>query len=146
MAHVIAVCKSDRRTDPKTDIGEGILRVGYGLEGDSHAGLSKREVALLDVAHIHEVNREHDIKAIPGSFAENLTIAGAELSSLRIGDVLQVGVTKLEVVQLGKPLSATHTYNFQGVSILPLYGVFCRVLEGGPVQRGDPVTLPERAQ
>ncbi len=145
MAHVIAVCKSDRRTDPKVDIGEGVLRAGYGLEGDAHAGLSEREVALLDAARIKEINAAYGIDAVPGSFAENLTIAGADLTALRVGDVLQVGRTKLEVVQLGKPLSAAHTYNFRGHSILPKYGIFCRVLEGGTVQHGDPVILPERS-
>ena len=31
---------------------------------------------------------------------------------------------------MGKPPSAAHTYNFQGLSLLPTEGVFCRVLEG----------------
>ena len=52
-----------------------------------------------------------------------------------------MGTAELEVVQIGKPLDAAHTYNFQGVSILPHCGVFCRVLQGGRVARGDAIEV-----
>ena len=137
MGSVIAVNRSERRTDPKMDVGEGALLPGLGLVGDAHAGLNEREVSLIDVAEIERANREYGIEAGPGSFADNLTLEGLDLSTLQVGDRLRVGPTLLEVVQLGKPRSPAHTYNFQGVSILPDVGVFCRVLEGGHVERGD---------
>ncbi|MGI5917959.1 MAG: MOSC domain-containing protein [Anaerolineae bacterium] len=143
MAHVVAVCASDERGDPKVDIGEGELRAGYGLVGDSHAGYSEREVSLLELASIEAANAEHGIDTVPGSFAENLTIADMDLLTLRVGDHLRVGPALLEVVQIGKPLDASHTYNYRGVSILPHKGVFCRVLRGGRVARGDEVTVEE---
>jgi len=134
---IVAVCASEHRLDPKTDIGEGVLRAGYGLVGDSHAGLSEREVSLLAVESIEQAMQRHGINAGPGSFAENLTIEGLDLLALRLGDRLRVGPALLEVVQLGKPAELAHTYNFCGVSILPTKGVFCRVLKGGRVARGD---------
>jgi len=141
MAHIVAVCRSQRRTDPKEDIGTGELRTGYGLVGDAHAGLSEREVSLLALESIERANREHGIDAGPGSFAENLTTQGIDLLSLRVGDQLRLGPALLGVVQIGKPPSAAHTYNFHGLSLLPTEGVFCRVLEGGWVQGGDALTL-----
>jgi len=141
MAHIVAVCRSRRRTDPKEDIGAGELRAGLGLVGDAHAGLSEREVSLLAWESIERANREHGIGAVPGSFAENLTTRGIDLLSLRVGDRLRVGPALLEVVQIGKPPSAAHTYAFQGVSILPTEGVFCRVLEGGQVQKGNEIAV-----
>lgn len=143
MAHLVAVCASARRSDPKVDIGSGELRAGYGLVGDAHAGVSEREVSLLGIESIHRANAEYGIQAGPGSFAENLTIEGLDLLSLRVGDRLRVGSALLEVVQIGKPPSDAHTYSFQGVSILPKEGVFCRVLEGGTVSRGDAVEIIE---
>ena len=140
MAHIVAVCRSQQRTDPKEDIGAGDLRAGHGLVGDAHAGLSEREVSLLAMESIERVNREHAITARPGSFAENLTTQGIDLLSLRVGDRLRVGPTLLAVVQIGKPPSAAHTYNCQGQSILPTEGIFCRVLEGGWVKRGYEIT------
>jgi len=141
MAHIVAVCRSQRRTDPKEDVAAGELRAGYGLVGDAHAGLSEREVSLLALESIERANQEHGIGAGPGSFAENLTTQGIDLPSLRVGDQLRTGPTQLEVVQIGRPPSAAHTYGFHGVSILPSEGVFCRVLEGGWVRRGDEITL-----
>lgn len=137
MGHVMAVCASQQRGDPKVDIGAGELRANYGLVGDSHAGYSEREISLLAIESIEEVNREHNIGAAPGSFAENLTVQGLDLLTLRIGDQLRVGPAVLEVVQIGKPPEIAHTYNFRGVSVLPRKGVFCRVVRGGRVSRGD---------
>jgi MOSC domain-containing protein YiiM len=47
----------------------------------------------------------------------------------------------LEVEQLGKPPDVAHTYSFGGHSLLPTVGVFCRVVVGGRVCRGDPIRL-----
>jgi MOSC domain-containing protein YiiM len=139
--HVVAICRSQRRTDPKVDVGAGELRVGYGLVGDAHAGLGERQVSLLALESIERANRERHISAGPGSCAENLTTRGLDLLSLQVGDRLRVGPALLEVVQIGKPPQAAHTYNFQGVSLLLTEGVFCRVVEGGRVVRGDAIRL-----
>jgi len=147
MAHIVAVCRSEQRMEPKVDIGQGELRQDHGLVGDSHAGLSQpfdklrtpRQVSLLALESIERVNREQGIEAVPGSFAENLTTQGLDLLSLKVGDRLRVGEALLEVVQIGKPPEVAHTYHFQGVSVLPTEGVFCRVVEGGWVRRGDEI-------
>jgi MOSC domain-containing protein YiiM len=144
MAQVIAVCASQCRSDPKTAVGRGELRAGYGLVGDAHAGYSEREISLLGIESIEEVNREHHIAAVPGSFAENLTVAGLDLLTLKLGDQLQVGAALLEVVQLGKPADVAHTYNYRGVSVLPRKGVFCRVLVGGWVAPGEAIEVVRR--
>ena len=141
MAHVVAVCQSRQRTDPKVDIGEGELRAGHGLLGDAHAGLSDRQVSLLAIESIERANREHGITAVPGSFAENLTTQGLDLGALKVGDRLRAGEAELVVVQLGKPPEVAHTYNYQGVSILPWEGVFCQVTRSGWVRRGDEIIV-----
>ena len=141
MARIVAVCRSEQRTEPKVDIVQGELRQDHGLVGDSHAGLSQRQVSLLALESIERANREHSIEARPGSFAENLTTQGLDLLSLKVGDCLRIGEALLEVVQIGKPPDVAHTYRFQGISLLPTEGVFCRVVEGGWVRRGDEIAL-----
>lgn len=141
MGQIMAVCASQGRMDPKRDVGEGYLRKGYGLEGDAHAGLSERQVSLLALESVERANEEHGIEAGPGDFAENITTRGINLLSLKVGDRLRAGEALLEVVQIGKPPSEVHTYSFRGVSILPTEGVFCRVMKGGWVRRGDEIAL-----
>ncbi len=144
MALVVAVCSSGRREDPKVDLGEGELVAGYGLLGDAHAGLSDCQVSLLAVESIERANAAYRIAAGPGSFAENLTVKGLDVSSLRVGDELHVGAARLQVVRIGKPPGVAHTYSFQGASILPREGVFCRVVQGGRVARGDSIRVVRR--
>lgn len=142
MAHIVAVCQSRKRIEPKADVGEGELRAGHGLVGDAHAGLSERQISLLAIESIERANREHGITAMPGSFAENLTTEGLDTSGLRVGDRLKVGdQAVLEVEQLGKPPEIAHTYSFQGHSLLPTVGVFCGVVAGGIVAAGDEITV-----
>jgi molybdopterin adenylyltransferase len=140
---VIAVCRSERRSDPKTNVGEAELRPGWGLVGDSHAGparLGRWEVSLLAWEYVEQLNREFGLDAVPGTFAENLTAAGFDTARLKVGDRLHIGdEVVLEVEQLGKPPEIAHSYSFRGHSLLPTVGVFCRIVLGGAVRSGDPI-------
>jgi MOSC domain-containing protein YiiM len=138
----VGVCISQKKTDPKKNVGKGILQKGLGLVGDSHAGTEK-EVSLLAIESIHKLCREAGISAEPGSFAENITTEGVDLTSLPIGSNLQIGEAKLIVVQIGKDSSQAHTYNYRGYSILPKEGVFCKVMESGGSKVGDIIRLIE---
>ena len=140
---LMAVCRSERRSDPKADVGEAELRPGWGLVGDGHAGPAlpgRWEISLLAWENVEQLNREHGLGAAPGSFAENLTTRGLDTSRLRVGDRLRIGAqVVLEVEQLGKPPGIAHAYSFRGHSLLPIVGVFCRVVVGGVVRKGNPV-------
>jgi len=135
---VVGVCVSQRRTDPKKNVGKGFLQKAAGLMGDSHAGTEK-EVSLLAIESIHKLCRDTGTSAGPGCFAENITTEGMNLTSLPIGSKLQVGEAKLMVIQIGKDPSQPHTYNYQGYSILPKEGIFCKVIESGEVRVGDSI-------
>jgi MOSC domain-containing protein YiiM len=137
---LVGVCLSQKRTDPKENVGKGFLRKGLGLAGDSHAGTEK-EVSLLAIESIQKLCQETGISAGPGCFAENITTEGMDLTSLRIGSKLQVGEAKLMVIQIGKDPSQPHTYDYQGYSILPKDGVFCKVIESGEVEVGDSIRM-----
>ena len=137
---VVGVCVSQRRTDPKKNVGKGFLQKAVGLMGDSHAGTEK-EVSLLAIESIQRLCQETGISAGPGCFAENITTEGMNLTSLPIGSKLQVGEAKLVVIQIGKDPSHAHTYNYQGHSILPKDGVFCEVIESGEIKVGDFITV-----
>lgn len=137
---LVAICASTERTDPKVDIGSGELRANYGLVGDAHAGTGAFEVSLIAYESILQARERYGIDARPGCFADNLAVQGLDVGAIRVGDRIRVGSAVLEVVQIGKPPDAPHTYDFHGVSLLRQEGVFCHVLQGGHVRRGDPVT------
>jgi MOSC domain-containing protein YiiM len=135
---VVGIYMSQRRTDPKKNVGRGFLQKGLGLVGDSHAGTEK-EVSLLAIESIHKLCDETGISAAPGSFAENITTEGIDLGSLPVGSKFQIGGAKIKVIQIGKDPSQAYTYNYLGYSILPKEGVFCKVIEGGEIKVGDSV-------
>lgn len=139
---VVGVCVSQRRSDPKENVGKGFLQKGFGVVGDSHGGTEK-EVSLLVIESLRKLNLETGLSAGPGCFADNITTEGMDLTSMPIGSKLQVGDAKLIVIQIGKDPSQAHTYNYQGYSILPKEGVFCKVMESGEIKVGDIIRLIE---
>ncbi len=123
-------------------MGKGFLQWGFGLVGDSHAGTEK-EVSLLAIENVRKLNLEVGLSAGPGCFAENITTEGIDLVSIPIGSTLQIGEAKLIVIQVGKGPSQAHTYHYQGYSILPKEGVFCKVMKSGEIKVGDIIRLIE---
>ncbi len=116
-----------------------------GLVGDSHAGTEK-EVSLLAIESVQKLCQETGISAGSGSFAENITTEGIDLVSLPIGSTLQVGEAELEVIQIGKDPSQSHTYHYQGYSILPKEGIFCRVVKSGEIKIGDSIIVKSKLE
>lgn len=139
---VVAVCLSGKRGSPKKPVSQGLLKEGYGFVGDAHAG-STRQVSLLAMESINKMlsalqsinpGRMHSqgIKVTPGDSAENLVTQGIDVASLRPGTQIYIGEEAiLEVTQIGK------TFHRPGFYLLPLEGVFARVVRGGIVKPGD---------
>jgi MOSC domain-containing protein YiiM len=121
-------------------VGRGLLKKGHGLVGDSHAGTEK-EVSLLAVESIQKLCQETGLSAGPGAFAENITTEGIDIVSIPIGSTLKIGEAKLMMIQIGKDPSQSHTYNYQGYSILPKEGAFCKVIESGEVKIGNSIRM-----
>ena len=136
---VIAVCVSESKGTPKTDVGEGYLLPDVGIEGDAHAGFAHRQISMLAVEDI-EIMKERLPDLVPGSFAENITVEDFDLSSLSIGDRVRVGEALLELSQIGKEChTRCAVYHSAGDCIMPRKGLFFRVIEGGRVATGDSV-------
>ncbi|MEA4873413.1 MAG: MOSC domain-containing protein [Synergistaceae bacterium] len=136
---IIAVCTSPEKGMIKHDVGEGLLLEELGIEGDAHAGFMHRQVSLIAVEDIRTM-MEKLPDLVPGSFAENLTTEGFDLSALKVGDRLKVGETILEVSQIGKEChTKCEVFRKTGDCIMPKKGIFTRVIKGGKVKTGDTV-------
>ena len=134
---IIAVCTSPEKGMIKHDVREGLLLEELGIEGDAHAGFMHRQVSLIAVEDIRTM-MEKLPDLVPGSFAENLTTEGFDLSQLKIGDRLKVGETVLEVSQIGKEChTKCEVFKKTGDCIMPQKGIFTKVIKGGRVKTGD---------
>ena len=127
MGLIEAVCISADKGVIKIPLNEITLRVGWGIEGDAHAGEWHRQVSLLAGESIDRM-REKMPEIDHGMFAENI-----------VGDSLNIGDdVVLEITQIGKEChnAGCAIKRTTGECIMPKEGLFCRVLEGGRVTPG----------
>lgn len=133
---------SPERGQLKVEVPEARLMKNYGIENDGHAGNWHRQVTLLDWASVQKANREHNLDAGPGDFAENILVEGLDLSTLSAGSRIKLGACAvLEVTQIGKEDHPSVVSKKFGISLLPFEGLFCRVIEGGTIRKSDPVEI-----
>jgi MOSC domain-containing protein YiiM len=143
VARIIAVCRSDQKGTKKEAIAEGFLQEDYGLVDDAHAeGSAGRQVSLLATESIDKMRRL-GLELAPGDFAENLTTEGLNLISLPPGAEISIGRDViLEITQIGKECHTGCAIRRQvGKCIMPVEGVFARVVRGGPVKAGDKIEI-----
>ena len=125
----------------KVNIETVEIRDDFGIVGDAHAG-SQRQISLLPFESFDKV--KNDLVDInPGDFAENITTIGLDFSSVKLSQKIKIGNSiLLEITQIGKEC---HTrcaiYYAAGDCVMPSEGIFCKVIEGGPVKPGDPINV-----
>ncbi len=143
MAHVEAVCSSHKKGIVKKEQARVTLRENWGLEGDAHAGEWHRQVSLLAGESIDGVK-----ETLPtlknGAFAENIITRGIDLTTLNIGDRLQIGDTVvLEITQIGKEChnDGCAIKKATGDCIMPKEGLFARVIQGGEMSKEQTITV-----
>ena len=136
---------------PKLPVSQARITV-QGVEGDRqrtrgiHGG-PQRAVCLFSLEVIEALQDEgHPIA--PGSTGENVTVAGLDWFSLKLGDRISLGPVRLEVVSYTAPCAHNRRWflNEDFGRILhkrhPGWSrVYARVLIEGIVRTGDPVTF-----
>ena len=138
---VMAVCTSRKKGTRKRDVRRAELRPDWGIVGDAHAADWHRQVSLLAWESIEKM-RALGLNVAAGSFAENITTVGLELTSLPIGSRLRLGAALVEVTQIGKVCHERCAIYYQaGDCVMPREGIFVRVCEGGQVQAGDTIEV-----
>lgn len=137
---IVSIATSRKKSTKKTVVPEARLVVEHGLEGDAHAGPWHRQVSLLASERIDEA-RERGLDVTFGDFAENIATTGVDWKTVPVGTRFRMGETALvEITQIGKEChNKCAVYYSAGDCIMPREGVFCRVLEGGPIRCGDSI-------
>jgi len=142
MAKIIAVCTSEKKGMRKKNVGEGMLKIQFGLEGDAHGGDWHRQVSLLAMESIEKM-QDLGLDVHPGDFAENFTTEGIDLVALPVGTQLRIGEEALgEITQIGKECHTRCAIYYQaGDCVMPKEGVFMKVIKGGRVVNGDNIEV-----
>jgi molybdopterin adenylyltransferase len=143
VAKIVAVCVSQKKGTQKKATDQGTLRANYGIVGDAHAdSKSHRQVSLLAMDSIDKMRRL-GADVAPGAFAENLTVEGIELFSLPLGTRFAIGEDViLEMTQIGKEChDRCAIFKKVGTCVMPVEGVFTRVIKGGVVTVGDELRI-----
>lgn len=142
MASIVSINISVHRGTFKQPVQEAELRADYGIVGDAHAGNWHRQVSLLGQESIDQMIASGAGTLTPGMFAENITTEGITLYELPVGTRLLLGGCLTEVTQIGKECHQ-HCEIFKkvGKCVMPLQGIFVRVLRGGVIRPGDAVRI-----
>lgn len=139
MAKVISINRSDKKGVVKIPQSSGNFIENFGLEDDAHAGNWHRQVSLLGV---ESFNKMEGLNLKYGDFAENLTTEGIILYELPIGTKLKIGTTIQEVTQIGKEChSGCAIKQAVGKCVMPIEGIFTKVIEGGIINVGDSIEI-----
>lgn len=139
---IYAISISPERGQLKKEVPEANVIENCGMENDGHAGDWGRQVTCLNWASVQKANKEHHLNAGPGEFAENILIDGLDLSDLIVGSRIRLGEnTVLEVTQIGKEDHPSIVSRTLGVSLLPQEGIFCKVVKGGKIKKGNSVEI-----
>lgn len=139
---IVAVSTSRTKGVKKKNLMRAMLIEDHGMENDAHAGKWHRQVSLLAVEDIREMQQK-GLDVAPGDFAENITTEGLTLWKLPVGTKLKLGEdVMVEVTQIGKTChSGCAIFRQVGECVMPKRGIFARVLKGGMVQPGDAIRV-----
>jgi MOSC domain-containing protein YiiM len=115
------------------------------IDTKHHGGLDQA-IYIYGTADYQWWSRALGEELSPGTFGENLTISDLESAHFRAGDLLRIGAVILQVTAPRMPCvtlaarmgDAVFMERFQKAE---RPGLYCRVLQGGQVQAGDPVHL-----
>nr|WP_228130037.1 MOSC domain-containing protein [Desulfocapsa sulfexigens] len=143
MATIEAICISRKKGMVKKPVDLANFQEGFGIEGDAHGGKWHRQVSLLAGESIDRV-KEKLPSLKDGAFAENIITRGLGLSSVSVGDSIQIGTAIiLEITQIGKKChnDGCVIKKATGDCIMPKEGIFARVIQGGEAKAGETISF-----
>jgi molybdenum cofactor synthesis domain-containing protein len=128
---------SEKKGTVKTPVGS-VEITETGVKDDAHAGHWHRQVSLLGTESLKKAEEQNNRTFQYGDFGENITTEGLELYKANILDRFQAGNVILEVTQIGKKChKGCEIMKISGNCIMPVEGIFCRVVQSGELRVND---------
>ena len=144
MAEVVSINISEVRGIQKHEVPEAFLKEDWGIEGDAHVGHWHRQVSLLGVESVANMQKKIDFTLQHGAFAENILVKGITVYTLPVGTRLMIGEALTEVTQIGKECHQDcEIRRITGDCVMPREGIFVKILKSGRVHPGDKVEVVE---
>ena len=138
---VLAINISKTKGTIKKPVEKAVLKINHGIIGDAHAGNWHRQVSLLGIESFKKME-EKGLTLKKGAFAENITTDGIILHNLPIGTKIRIEDAILEVTQIGKECHhGCAIKTTVGECVMPIEGIFCKVLKGGTIYPRSPITI-----
>ncbi len=150
----------ERRTEWRTaywkdEVALPVHAGALGLVGDEqadkqHHGGPHMALLMYAAAHYEHWRSLAGLEGMgPGGFGENLTVAGCDETQVCVGDVLELGSSRLQVASPRGPCAdISRRWNaewlLKRVVELRRTGWYLRVLEAGELGVGDTIRLLER--
>ncbi len=121
---------------------EAELLAGYGIKDDAKGGAGDRHLNLMAAETLHELAAE-GFCVSAGQMGEQLVLTGVPVDSLPSGARLRIGDTaclQIDIPRTGCAKFERHQGKVRQDAAGRL-GVMARVVSGGRITVGDPVTL-----
>jgi MOSC domain-containing protein YiiM len=166
VGRVESVSISERHVVSKTVVDVITLRVGHGVVGDCHAGVTvqhlsrvRRDPSQPNLRQVHLIQSElftdvapHGFDVRPGDLGENITTSGLDLLTLPTGTKLRLGSNAvIELTGLRNPchqINGVHDGLLGHVvgrepsgQVIRRAGVMGIIEEGGEVHAGDEISV-----
>jgi len=144
IGRIVSLNISKEKGTPKKPVKEVLIKKGFGIIGDAHAGTKNREISLLGVENINRFRKKFPGLTIKyGEFAENITTQGIDLNKLRIGKILELAdQVKIRITQIGKECHTGCVIKKKvGACIMPKEGIFAEVLNSGKIRINDKIKV-----
>ncbi len=142
---ILSVNISEKKGTIKLPVKEIIIGM-QGVEDDAHAGNWLRQVSLLGKESFDKFSVQAGRSINYGEFAENITTEGIVLYKAQPLDYLVAGDAELEITQIGKKCHGDNCAIFREVGncLMPVEGIFCRVIKPGILRPGMQITIVPR--
>ena len=144
MPKIKAICVSDKK-GPKSLVNSAYIIDNHGIKGDFHASSeSDRQISLLSYQHIEYMqNQGFNIKF--GDFGENIVFDGIDFYIIKIGAYFKIAdKILLKITKIGKSCKNPCIIQKKiGKCIMPQFGIFAKVINGGGIKNEDSITYSE---
>jgi MOSC domain-containing protein YiiM len=144
MANVVSIHRITARDGLAVALDEANFLADFGLEGDWRSRRGRgRQITLIEADGLEHVARVLGLPAVPaGASRRQVVVRGMALNET-VGKCLRVGTVLVAVHELCDPCANMEVKIGPGAreAMHDRGGVCGRVLEGGVVRPGDPVTV-----